>query len=142
MKFAHFAVAAALGALAFAAAPVEHAAAYQVQTSSLSGQWTGIYAGGGNEPTSFEGLFAQAGANISGSMFEYNGFGDTAAAAYLTSTISGTVQGDLVRFTKTYDGTGGVSHAVHYEGRLVSNGRRIRGTWNADGASGGFEMVR
>jgi hypothetical protein len=47
-----------------------------------------------------------------------------------------------VTFTKTYDGTGGVSHSVRYEGRINAEGDTITGVWRINQQEGRFEMRR
>lgn len=114
------------------------------QLVSLSGDWSGGYVGdSGADANRFEARLVQRGRALDGTMFETNTFGDTGAALFLTSDLSGAVSGADVRFTKTYDGSGGVSHSVEYSGRVDSSGRRITGTFVlAEGGGGRFEMVR
>jgi len=121
-------------------ATAPHASAQNA--SDLSGVWQGVYWGGGNQPTAFQvTLRDDAGPAISGSIVENNGFGDM-NSPFLLATFSGRTQGVNVSFIKSYDGTGGVAHSVSYEGRLLSNGRRIVGAWTTEGLSGQFEMAR
>ncbi len=54
-----------------------------------------------------------------------------ARALFLTSRLSGTVRGPEVRFVKTCDGSGVVSHSVEHRGTLDANGRRVRGSFTA-----------
>lgn len=107
----------------------------------LSGVWQGVYWGGDNQATAFQTTLRDTpGPAIEGSTVEINNFGDQ-QAPFLLATLSGEVQGDQITFTKSYDGTGSVSHAVTYRGRLVSD-RRIVGTWSIGKTSGAFEMAR
>jgi hypothetical protein len=113
------------------------------QQHSLAGEWTGGYiSADGADVNAFDVKLSQAGSTLAGTIYEANSFGDPQKALFLTSTLTGSVQNDVVTFTKTYDGSGGVSHSVSYTGRLEPNGRRIRGAFNAAGATGTFEMVR
>lgn len=112
-------------------------------SAGLAGDWTGGYiSSDGSDVNTFEVKLSQAGRAISGTIYEVNAFGDPSQALFLTSTFSGSVNGRAITFTKTYDGSGGASHSVSYTGTLDANGRRIRGTYDASGATGTFEMVR
>ena len=115
----------------------------QAAVGSLAGDWTGGYiSANGADVNTFDIKLRQSGTAITGTIIEVNVFGDTAKAMFLTSRLVGTVQGGEVRFVKTYDGSGGASHSVTYQGRLDATGRRVRGSYNAEGATGAFEMVR
>jgi hypothetical protein len=110
---------------------------------ALTGDWVGGYVSAdGADVNTFNVKMRQTGGTISGTIYEVNAFGDTSRALFLTSTFTGTVANRQVRFTKTYDGSGGQSHSVVYTGALEPNGRRIRGTFTVGGAPGTFEMVR
>jgi hypothetical protein len=111
--------------------------------TGITGDWAGGYiSSDGADVNTFNVKLRQTGGTISGTIYEVNAFGDTTRALFLTSTFSGTIANRQVRFTKTYDGSGGASHSVVYTGTLEPNNRRIRGTFNAGGATGTFEMVR
>lgn len=111
------------------------------QSADLSGQWRGVYSNNGqNVP--FDLTLQQVGEQIMGTTTEPNTFG-TSDAAFLLGGFHGDFRNGQVSFTKTYDGTGGQTHSVTYTGRMMSNGRRIVGTWRlVGGANGTFEMVR
>lgn len=110
---------------------------------TLTAAWKGVYLpDGSGTPNTFDANVRQDGARITGSMVEPNAFGDQTQALFLTSTIKGSVTGNRVSFVKTYDGAGGVSHSVNYEGQVDASGRRIRGTFSVQGGSGVFEMAR
>ena len=114
-----------------------------IPAAGLTGDWAGGYVSSdGNDVNTFNVKLRQTGGTISGTIYEVNVFGDTSRALFLTSTFTGTIANRQVRFTKTYDGSGGASHAVTYAGTLEPNGRRIRGTFSASGSTGTFEMVR
>ena len=110
-------------------------------SSTLSGVWRGVYWGGDNQVTQFQATLRQTGGALSGSIVEDNNF-SAEHIPFLLATISGSANGDTVSFTKTYDGTGGASHTVNYTGRILSNGRRIAGTWSIGATSGQFELAR
>jgi hypothetical protein len=109
---------------------------------NLSGLWLGRYSypGGEGPTTPFMAKLTDAGGALSGETVEPNllGFG----AETLTALIAGTRGGSAVDFTKTYDGTSGVSNSVDYVGRLSGDGNRIEGVWSMDGMDGRFEMYR
>jgi hypothetical protein len=108
---------------------------------SLEGVWQGAYWGGDNQPTTFQATIADPeGPGFTGTMVETNTFSPE-QVAFLLSTLEGTAQGKNVAFTKTYDGTGGVSHSVAYQGQIESP-RRIAGTWSLGDTTGQFELVR
>jgi hypothetical protein len=130
-----------------AAAVVLTAAAPLAQAQSaadLAGPWRGGYiSSNGADVNEFAVKLAQAGTTLSGTVTETNAFGDVRSALFLTSTVSGSLNGRTVNLVKTYDGSGGVSHSVRYTGQISPNGRRIAGTYDAGaGATGVFEMVR
>lgn len=108
---------------------------------SLSGAWRGVFTGGGNQPTEFQANLSDFGGRLTGDTTELNPTGSGGSYFFL-GNVAGTRQGAQIRFTKTYDGTGGRSHAVEYVGRLQPGGRRIVGTWSIGRVSGQFEMVR
>lgn len=119
------------------AAPVEA----QPARASLSGEWRGVYfQGPDNEAIEFTARLTDQSGRITGTIIEPNMFGD-ASSYWLFSTLTGRVESATIRFAKTYDGTAGQSHAVQYEGRVLSD-RRIIGVWSLAGASGQFEMGR
>lgn len=121
----------------FLAAPSAHAQS----GDSLSGAWRGVFTGGGNQPTEFQVNLADFGGRLTGDSTELNPTG-SGGSYYFLANIAGARQGAQVRFTKTYDGTGGRSHAVEYAGRVMPGGRRIVGTWSIGSTTGNFEMVR
>lgn len=93
---------------------------------------------GGSVPALFQMTVVVSRGRMLGFVAEPNTFGDKPAVT-LHGTIDGTIDGDIIAWTKTYDGTAGVSHSVRYEGRLDSTGRRIEGRWTiAGGGSGTF----
>jgi hypothetical protein len=112
------------------------------QAIDLSGVWQGAFWGAQTEATGFQVTFDDGapGGDFAGSAVEANTFGDS-TTRFLQATLQGNVRAGRFSMLKTYDGVGGVSHAVTYTGTLVSE-RRIVGTWSVEGASGQFEIVR
>jgi hypothetical protein len=45
-------------------------------------------------------------------------------------------------FRKVYDGTGGQSHGVDYDGDIASDGRAVNGTWRIGTQSGRFSLIK
>jgi hypothetical protein len=128
-------IALALGLTAVTARPAA------AQASGLNGVWLGDYGYGDNRPAvKFQVKLRSDGARLSGGTIEANTFGD-ATALFLTAMVSGAVDGDgSVRFTKTYDGTGGQTHSVQYSGKLDPTGRCVHGAWVLGHSTGPFEM--
>jgi hypothetical protein len=127
----------ALAALAVATPALAQSA------SVLTGRWEGGYVGANSDDANTLTVnLVQTGTRLSGGMVEVNAIGDVKRNLFLTSTIEGTVSGANVVFVKQYDGSGGVSHAVRYSGKVSANGRHIKGTYEADGATGEFEFAR
>lgn len=110
--------------------------------ASLDGVWVGYFGyNNGAEDVPFQAHFDGEGASISGTTVEPNTFGDRNRAFFLTATLTGSATAaGKVRIEKTYDGTGGQSHTVLYDGALDSAGRCIVGDWFLGGASGPFRM--
>ncbi|MDP6391191.1 MAG: caspase family protein [Alphaproteobacteria bacterium] len=111
---------------------------------SLSRSWSGRYFYGKNNRQSvpFELDLKQEGTTITGRITEPRTFGNPTSNE-LYATIFGSIESDgSVRFTKTYDGTAGVSHSVEYVGLLQGSGERreISGTWRIKRTSGPFTM--
>lgn len=112
--------------------------------STLTGAWSGAYRyprDMGPE-TVFNVQIEEVGGAFSGSMQEPNltRAGDSSIAS---ADIEGTRTGSMVALTKFYDGSGGMNHAVRYEGTVDGNFTRIDGTWTIPRTwSGTFFMVR
>ncbi|HWB82398.1 MAG TPA: hypothetical protein VG755_45865 [Nannocystaceae bacterium] len=112
----------------------------------LTGTWSGTYiynvARGGAASVGFFADLAFEGPKLSGSMVEPNTFGDDSSGELKATLVGRIDDAGIVRFTKTYDGSGGIRHTVEYIGRLDVAAQRIEGTWSIDGASGRFVMMR
>ena len=109
---------------------------------SLTGVWNGLFSYTHLlEPTSFVAILIEQGARFSGTTREPCIRGP-ALGGLLYATIEGHRDGAGVFFIKTYDGTGGWTHSVTYEGRLNSDGTEIEGRWTTSGWSGKFLMLR
>lgn len=124
-------------------------AATQAPAADLTGAWAGYYAQNGvqvpfemevrsdmaNGASQARGFVGQSG--------EPNSFALTSTAQYLYAEISGEARADgAISFSKTYNGAGGVTHSVTYEGRVENGGQTIIGTWSLPGGGGDFRMDR
>jgi hypothetical protein len=100
---------------------------------SIAGSWTGAYhyPDDALPPVRFNFKIEQQADRVTGKMKEPNVFGDP-NEEFLYANCRGTLDREkrTVTFTKTYDGTAGISHDVEYSGKLSDNGSRIEGTWS------------
>ncbi len=112
--------------------------------TSLTGVWHGQYGYPDRAKlpeTPFTAVVLDSGGYLSGTIHEtlYGWRGSREANA----AITGSVSGDAVSFVKSYDGTNGVKHTVHYEGHLSGARDEIEGRWHIQGDwSGRFLMIR
>jgi hypothetical protein len=112
-------------------------------SSDCTGSWKGEfrYNGDALPPVEVTGTLKQEGDDIAGHLSESNW--SEAGAAPLESDIKGTIDGEgKLKFSKTYDGKGGQSHTVRYEGTLSEDGKTISGRWNYSNASGPFTFEK
>ena len=110
--------------------------------NNLTGIWQGLYSyPQALAPVSFTATLLESGAWLSGSIHEvaqrHSGESTEASA-----TLLGGREGQVVKFTKTYDGTNGWSHSVAYGGALSDDATEIEGRWATQGWSGKFLMIR
>jgi hypothetical protein len=109
---------------------------------SLTGQWNGQFSYPRLlDPTPFVAILIEQGARFSGTIDEPC-TGGPHIGGRLCATVDGRRDGSAVLFTKTYDGTGGWTHSVSYEGLLNGDGTEIEGRWKTWGWSGRFLMLR
>lgn len=119
--------------------------------SALSGSWSGTYLyttrdpgipPGGPASVAFFAELQLESTRLRGSVVEPNTFVEDANDP-LRATLVGVIEADgLVRFTKQYDGTAGVTQVVECVGRLDLAAASIEGTWSSPAASGRFVMRR
>jgi hypothetical protein len=108
----------------------------------LTGLWKGLFSYPQLlDPTSFVAILIEQGARFSGTTHEPCTRGSN-LGGLLYATIEGRREGSAVSFIKTYDGTGGWTHSVAYEGLLNGDGTEIEGRWKTSGWSGKFLMLR
>ena len=127
--------------IALALALIALPAGAQNANTALSGVWQGSYGyTDSRAPVSFILEATVADDRLSGTISEPNTFG-TPGVAFLHAYVQGSIDGDVVQFTKTYDGTGGQSHSVQYNGVVDRSNRQITGTWRLQGSGGQFTMT-
>lgn len=102
----------------------------------LTGVWYGRYASSWEENGFIAVLDEIAGA-FTGTISEPN---DEGEGGIRHATVAGRRTGQALFFVKQY--TGRWTHAVHYAGRIDSEGTEVTGSWNLFGVTGGFDMQR
>lgn len=125
-----------------------------VKLGKLSGRWKGTYhyPGDAQAPVDFEmKVVHSAGDKLAGTVKEPNTFGpNPAQEPQLYAKCKGAFDAAArkLTWTKTYDGTDGIAHAVEYTGDLSEDGKSVEGVWEIkdDGgnvtASGKFTLKR
>jgi hypothetical protein len=112
-----------------------------VADQGISGVWTGTYYYGNRPPVPFTLYLNERGGRVSGQSREPATFGD-GTSEVLIARIKGRRTGDTFTFTKTYNGTGGVNHAVQYTAQIARDGMNMEGYWETGNTTGGFEAQR
>jgi hypothetical protein len=108
----------------------------------LGGAWNGQYFYPGEpEAVTFVALLIDTGGRFSGSIHEYECI-ISERRILLYATVDGRHEGSQVSFLKTYDGTGGWTHTVGYDGSLNADATEIAGRWYINGIRGRFVMIR
>jgi hypothetical protein len=108
---------------------------------NLTGLWHGVYSYEGlAEPISFVATLADSGGLLSGTVEEE--LQDFGVSTKLRAHLDGRCDGSHVAFRKTYDGTGGWSHSIEYEGTLSGDALEVEGHWFLPETYGTFLMVR
>jgi hypothetical protein len=103
-------------------------------------EWRGTYTyPDGKQSVPFTLTLSGSQGAVSGRTTEPNTFGNK-SASQLFGNVRGTINGSSAAFTKTYDGTGGVSHSVEYRGTI--SGNAMSGNWTIGRTSGGFSVTR
>jgi hypothetical protein len=98
-------------------------------TSSLTGVWHGLYSYDVvMDPVYFVATLMSGVSWISGTSHEAT-HGQEGLPLTLFASLNGNRTDIQIEFTKTYDGTGGWSHAVAYSGTLSPDATEIEGTW-------------
>lgn len=89
-------------------------------------------------PNSFIATLAERASRVSGSITERDDHGP----GIIRARVDGARAGGRIQFTKQYDGSGRLSHAVDYAGTINAAGTEIAGTWRFSRYSGNFAMTR
>jgi hypothetical protein len=94
------------------------------------GIWMGTYQyAGGNNAVNFSMIVVHDGADIMGLMKEPNTFGNQ-DEPWLHAGFKGRVdENGKMLFIKTYDGTAGVEHSIHYGGTPSADKAKVDGSW-------------
>jgi hypothetical protein len=103
------------------------------EAKDMTAEWAGAYGYEDGRPAVFFSLnVSQNGKIITGHLREVQTFGSQTSDNALKAKIVGSVDGHVVAFTKTYDGSGGQSHSVNYRGTLFVDGGAMFmfGTWH------------
>ncbi len=107
---------------------------------SLTGVWHGTYSYTTypQMPEShFVATLIDSGTTLSGTIHEvmnhYRGGFDT-----VNAIVTGSHDGNAVLFLKSYDGTAGLSHTVHYSGSVSWDRLEIEGNWHIPSPRGHF----
>ena len=107
---------------------------------NLTGVWYGAWTA--NHPVSpnrFIANLVETSGQLSGSITEPDVHRHP---AIFRAFVEGARAGPEIRFVKQYDGSGTLSHAVLYTGRINGTGTEIRGIWHFSTHSGSFTMQR
>jgi hypothetical protein len=122
-------------------------AADQAYLWDLEGVWQGlyIYPSAAQRPVPFTMTVRVNGDVCRGRIEEPNTFGHPSAPLLYANVQCQLVVGTgppRLLFRKVYDGTGGQSHSVDYEGEMASDRNGITGTWRIGTQSGRFSLIR
>jgi hypothetical protein len=112
--------------------------------ASLTGAWAGAYRypADAAPETVFDAALEERDGLLTGATREPD-LRPTSRGGVVTADIEGRREGRNVRFVKYMDGSGGMRHAIVYEGELDAQGQRIEGRWTIPGEwSGSFFMTR
>jgi hypothetical protein len=83
---------------------------------SLTGLWNGLFSYPRRyDPTSFVAILIESGTSFSGTTHEPCAIGQIPGGVSY-ATLEGQRDGMAIAFIKTYDGSGGRTHSVGYEG--------------------------
>lgn len=133
--------------LARAAEQARMRAATQVALTDVSGIWRGVfaYSNSGQPPVQFMMTLQVYGNTCRGRTEEPNTFGNPSAARLYANVECYLAAGGgspRLMLRKVYDGTGGQSHGVDYEGEIASDRRSITGIWRIGSQSGRFSLIK
>ena len=111
--------------------------------ATLTGVWQGFFSyPRALAPVQFTATLIESGRWLTGTTHEPMDVGPHTGET-LYATLSGSRDGTSVIFDKTYDGSGGQTHTIHYEGTLSEDSAEIEGRWIIHASwSGRFLMIR
>lgn len=103
----------------------------QKTSTNLAGTWRGTYSYVFTDaaPVEFTVTIKADGDWLSGRISEPNTFGDKTSDKLFADIKGAVFEDGRIVLVKKYDGTGGVSHFVQYEGYLDQRQGTIRGKW-------------
>jgi hypothetical protein len=103
---------------------------FEEDFENLSGSWTGVYDYPDHalDPVSFKAILIDANGAISGEIIEPNSSMNI-AGKFLSANITGTVDGNYVRFVKFYEDYSQEFSEVVYEGTVDQAKTTIKGEW-------------
>jgi hypothetical protein len=106
----------------------------------VSGVWYGRWTSSNPliPPNNFIATLEEVGSLVSGVITERH----REIAGIVRASVDGVRAGGRIEFTKQYDGSGRLAHAVHYAGAINGAGTEIRGTFRFSRYSGDFTMTR
>ncbi len=109
----------------------------------LTGIWHGLYSYPEYlDPVFFLATLIGHGDHFSGTIHEAQ-VGQSGAPLTIFAGVDGSVTNSHISFKKTYDGSGGWSHALMYHGQLSEDRSEIEGLWVfPDSWTGRFMMIR
>ena len=106
----------------------------------LSGVWYGRYTGDYcGQDNGFIAVLEEQGGAFDGSISEPD---DEHGGGTRRADVTGRRSGNELSFLKQYDGSGGLTHAVRYLGRVNDEGTEVTGVWAVDWLRGRFVMER
>jgi len=113
------------------------------ENANLTGVWQGFFSyPRALEPVQFTATLIETQSFLTGTTHEPCDVGRHIGET-LYATLSGRREGASVVFDKTYDGSGGRNHTIHYDGSISDDGTEIEGRWTIPSSwSGRFLMVR
>jgi hypothetical protein len=110
---------------------------------TLTGLWQGFFSyPRALGPVQFTATLIETQSWLTGTTHELMDVGPHKGETIL-ATLSGSRDGTSIVFDKTYDGSGGQTHTIHYEGTLSEDGTEVEGRWIITASwAGRFLMIR
>ncbi|TKD51080.1 hypothetical protein [Sphingomonas baiyangensis] len=107
----------------------------------LSGVWYGSYAAQSRAVigNAFIAHLTETAGGVGGAITERDIW---RGSGIVRADVAGVRNGASVRFAKTYDGSGGMTHTVLYQGAVNDAGTEVAGSWTLGSYGGSFVMTR